>query len=269
MRLTAYQGIVCDLDGVVYRGARAIPYAVDALTRCGLRVIYATNNASRPPGEVAAHLRELGLPCRPEDVVTSSQAGAWLLARELDHGAPVLAMGGPGVAHALAEGGFEVVSPADAPSRQVAAVLQGYGRDVTASDLAEAAYAVAAGARWVATNLDTTLPTERGLAPGGGSLVQAVSLAVGRGPDLVAGKPRSPIYELALERLGVSASQALAIGDRLDTDIEGAVATGMDSLLVLTGVDDELTAQQAPEHQRPTFIAPDLRFLSRASMNVE
>ncbi len=256
-----YQALVCDLDGVVYRGKAAVPYAVDQLNAFPGRIMYATNNASRPPTVVADQLRALGLDCQDSDVVTSSQAGAWLLTQRLGHGAPVLAVGGPGVAIALAEVGLKPVVPTDAVGAEIEAVLQGYGPAVSASDLAEAAYAVAAGALWVATNLDTTLPTERGLAPGGGSLIQAVSLAVGRAPDLVAGKPRSPIYELALARLGLNANQALAVGDRLDTDIEGAVATGMDSLFVQTGVDSEAAARSAPAHQAPTYVAADLRFL--------
>lgn len=256
-----YQALVCDLDGVVYRGKAAVPYAVDQLNAFPGRIMYATNNASRPPAVVADQLRALGLDCQDSDVVTSSQAGAWLLTQRLGHGAPVLAVGGPGVAIALTESGLKPIVPTDAEGAEIEAVLQGYGPAVSASDLAEAAYAVAAGALWVATNLDTTLPTERGLAPGGGSLIQAVCLAVGRAPDLVAGKPRSPIYELALARLGLNADQALAVGDRLDTDIEGAVAAGMDSLFVQTGVDSEAAARSAPAHQAPTYVAADLRFL--------
>lgn len=256
---TAYRGIVSDLDGVVYRGARPVPHAVEALAGAGVPVHYATNNASRPPGEVAAHLRELGLPCADNEVTTSSEAGAWLLSRTAEPPTRVLAVGGPGVALALERAGFTVVVPRDAPgSGRLDAVLQGYGRDVTAADLAEAAYAVQAGARWVATNTDSTLPTDRGVAPGGGSLVSAVEGAVGRGPDAVAGKPHPTIYELALERLDLAADEVLAIGDRLETDIEGAVATGMASLFVLTGVDSIDDVLRAEPRRRPTYIHSDL-----------
>lgn len=260
---TRYDAVVCDLDGVVYRGPRAIPHAAEALAGLGVPVLYATNNASRAPEDVAAHLVALGLPCEASAVATSSQAGAWVLADRLDAGRLVLAVGGPGVATALREGGFEPVLPADVRGSAIRpdAVLQGYGPDVTASDLAEAAYAVQGGALWVATNADATLPTDRGIAPGNGSLVSAVQNAVGHAPDVIVGKPAPPLYLLCAERLGLEVRRVLAVGDRLDTDIEGAVAAGMDSLLVLTGVDDLTACLQAPPSRRPTFLAPDLRAL--------
>lgn len=262
---TAYRAIICDLDGVVYRGSSPVPHAVEALAGARVPVHYATNNASRPPEDVAAHLRDLGLPCADSAVTTSSEAGAWLLSR--GGGAPqrVLAVGGPGVALALERAGFTVVLPPDAPhAGAVDAVLQGYGREVTAADLAEAAYAVQAGARWVATNTDSTLPTDRGVAPGGGSLVSAVAGAVGREPDAVAGKPHPTIYELALERLALGAAEVLAIGDRLETDIEGAAATGMASLLVLTGVDSIEDVLRAEPRMRPTYVRNNLADLTGA-----
>ncbi len=256
-----YAALVCDLDGVVYRGPSAVPHAVEVLGTLDVPVLYATNNASRSPADVAAHLRDLGLTCAPEAVATSSQAGAWLLADRLPAGSAVLAVGGAGVATALAEAGLQPVLPADAATVGVEAVLQGYGPDVTASDLAEAAYAVQAGATWVATNTDGTLPTDRGVAPGNGSLVAAVERAVGTPPHLVAGKPGPPLYLLCAQRLDLPPGRLLAIGDRLDTDIEGAVAAEMDSLLVLTGVDDLRACLDAPAHRRPTWVAPDLRAL--------
>jgi glycerol 3-phosphatase-2 len=257
-----YDAVVCDLDGVVYRGPTAVPYAVEVLGPLEVPVIYATNNASRSPDDVAAHLRELGLACTPDAVATSSQAGAWLLAERFPAGTAVLAVGGGGVAQALAEAGLRPVLPAGAAAGAcVLAVLQGYGPGVTATDLAEAAYAVEGGATWAATNTDGTLPTDRGVAPGNGSLVAAVERAVGSPPHLVAGKPQPPLYLMSAQRLGAEPSRVLAVGDRLDTDIEGAVAAGMDSLLVLTGVDDLQACLEAPAARRPTWVAPDLRAL--------
>lgn len=259
-----YAAIVCDLDGVVYRGPTAVPHAIDALTTTNLPVIYATNNASRTPEDVAAHLCDLGLACAPSDVATSSQAGARLVADNVPRGSDVLAVGGPGVSAALMEVGLAPVVPAEAAGHDVVAALQGYGAGVTASDLAEVAYAVQAGATWVATNTDATLPTDRGVAPGNGSLIAAVQRAVGRAPDMVAGKPAAPLYLMCADRLAVQAERVLAVGDRFDTDIEGAVAAGMDSLLVLTGVDDLSACLEAPPHMRPTWVAPDLRALNVA-----
>lgn len=259
MRLVdRYDAIVCDLDGVVYRGEPAVPHAVEALTAAGKPIQFATNNASRPPSTVGEHLRRLGLMVDDSSVATSSQAAAWLLTAHLEAGASVLAIGGIGVAEALRERGFvPVASASDDP----VAVVQGYGLGVTADDLAQAAYAVQRGALWLATNTDHTLPTAYGYAPGNGALVLAVGAAVGRGPDLVAGKPDEPLYLMCAERLGVDPSRVLAIGDRLETDIEGAHQAGMDSLLVLTGVHGVRDAVAAGPESRPTWIARDLRAL--------
>ncbi|MCA1781150.1 MAG: HAD-IIA family hydrolase [Dermatophilaceae bacterium] len=250
------EALVCDLDGVVYRGPTAVPHAVEVLSRIDVPVIYATNNASRAPDEVVAHLRELGLSVSADQVVTSAQAGAAVLAERLP-GARVLAVGGDGVGLALEEAGLVAVPTAD----RVEAVLQGYGPGVRASDLAEAAYAVAAGAWWVATNTDATIPNERGIAPGNGALVGAVERAVGRAPDRVVGKPHPDLYVVAAARLGVPPERILAVGDRLDTDIEGAVTAGLPSVLVLTGVDSRDRGEQAPANRRPDKIIEDLRGL--------
>jgi HAD superfamily hydrolase (TIGR01450 family) len=266
--LEAYAAVVCDLDGVVYRGHVAVPHAVEALSACPVPVLYATNNASRAPLEVAAHLRDLGLTGVGEkDVVTSAQAGARHLARHLPSGSRVLAVGGPGVAEALTGEGLVPVSPHEArladPGAGCAAVLQGYGAQLTAADLAEAAYAVQAGALWVATNTDGTLPTDRGTAPGNGTLVAAVERAAGSSP-VVVGKPHAPLYLLCAEVAHDDPSSMLAIGDRLDTDIAGAVEAGMDSALVLTGVDSAVSLAGARSPMRPTYLLADLRGLSTA-----
>ncbi|MEO7267965.1 MAG: HAD-IIA family hydrolase [Knoellia sp.] len=259
MRLVdRYDAIVCDLDGVVYRGHPAVPHAVEALSEVGVPIQFATNNASRPPRQVAAHLRRLGLDITDDSVATSSQAAAWVLTRHLEPGAAVLAIGGAGVAEALRESGFVPVTSVD---DQPAAVVQGYGPNVSATDLAQAAYAVQRGALWMATNTDHTLPTADGYAPGNGALVLAVGAAVGRGPELVAGKPDEPLYLMCAERLGVPPNRVLAIGDRLETDIEGAHHAGMDSLLVLTGVHGVRDALDAAPQSRPTWVARDLRAL--------
>jgi glycerol-1-phosphatase len=259
-----YAGVVCDLDGVVYRGPEAVDHAVEALSRLAVPVVYATNNASRPPAEVAAHLAELGLPVSDDAVVTSSQAGARALADRMPPGATVLAVGGSGVADALRENGFRVVTPheaRDAAGAHVDAVLQGYGSEVTAADLGEAAYAVSAGAVWVVTNTDATLPTNRGTAPGNGTLVEAVRRATGAEPTVV-GKPYAPLYQLSASRLGLDVHSVLAVGDRLSTDIAGASEAGMDSVLVLTGVDSVTSAASAEPALRPTFVVEDLRSLT-------
>jgi glycerol-1-phosphatase len=272
------RGVVCDLDGVVYRGQAPVPHAVDALERvraAGCGVVYATNNASRTPQQVAEQLAGLGLTLTSGDVVTSSQAGAAKLTELVPAGSEILAVGGQGVAEALRGVGLVPLRPADvagragrsdgqvpAADRGVVGVLQGYGPEVGWADLAEAAYAVQSGAVWVATNIDATLPTARGMAPGNGTLVDAVRQATGRQP-VVVGKPHTPLYDLSARVLGVLPQETLAIGDRLDTDIAGARAAGMPSLLVLTGVHGVREVAWADAPQRPRYIAMDLRALDR------
>ena len=262
-----FDGLVCDLDGVVYRGHEAMPYAVDSLLSAlaaGVQVVYATNNASRPPAEVAAHLCALGLPGPASRVVTSSQAGARHVAQRCPIGSRVLAVGGPGVTLALEEAGLVPVQAQTRRSEEpVVAVLQGYGAQVAWTDLAEVAYAVQAGALWVATNIDSTLPTERGVAPGNGALVGAVRAAVSVDP-VVVGKPHTPLYDLSVSVLGTGLGRTLAIGDRLDTDIMGATAAAMDSLFVFGGVHGWPDVVAATVTARPRYVATDLRSLHSA-----
>lgn len=262
--IEGFDGIVCDLDGVVYRGPNAVPHAVESLLSAlsaGVRVVYATNNASRTPAEVATHLDALGLPGPATRVVTSAQAGALHVAQRCGLGSRVLAVGGPGVTLALQEAGLIPVSAqATRPGAPVAAVLQGYGDGVAWTDLAEAAYAVQSGALWVATNVDSTLPTSRGVAPGNGALVGAVRAAVSVEP-VVAGKPYTPLYDLSSMTLGTGIDRTLAIGDRLDTDILGAAAAGMASLFVLGGIHGWMDLVVAAPAARPRYVATDLRSL--------
>ncbi len=263
--LDLHDALLLDLDGVVYVGADPVPHAVEALLAAadaGVTTAYVTNNASRPPGVVAEHLSSFGLPVQAHDVVTSAQAGAREVASRVPAGSRVLVVGGPGVAEAvLARGLVPVRSADDAP----AAVLMGYGPDVAWTDLAEAAYAVGAGAVFVASNTDLSIPTARGIAPGNGTLVGAVVSATGRQP-IVAGKPYAPLMDESVERIG--ARRPLIVGDRLDTDIEAGHRTGIPSLLVLTGVTDVDTLLAAPVDQRPTYLAADLRGLGAAAADL-
>ncbi|MBD8063617.1 HAD-IIA family hydrolase [Oceanitalea stevensii] len=253
-----YDVALYDLDGVVYLGDEPVnhaPAAIQAAAARGLRPLYVTNNSSREPEDIAAQISGFGIPCEPQEIVTSAQSVALLLQEELEPGARVLPVGGKGLRTALSAAGFELVtSAADAP----AAVVQGFAPDLGWRDLAEAAYAVGAGARHVATNLDGSIPKERGVAPGNGALVRAVVEATGIEP-LASGKPLPAIYHQAADRLG--ASTPIAVGDRLDTDLEGARAAGMPGLLVLTGVTTARDTVLAPAHQRPSLLAIDLRGL--------
>jgi len=255
--------VLADLDGVVYAGPGALPYAVDSLNAAGQtrRLGYITNNASRRDAVVAEHLRELGLTStRPEDVVTSPQAAMRLLRERVAPGSTILIVGGDGLVYETEKAGFTVTRSAD---ESPAAVVQGFAPDVGWEQLAEAAYALATpedagGIPWIATNTDWTIPQARGIAPGNGTLVSAVHTAVGR-LAVVAGKPERPIFDEAVARFG--AQKALFIGDRLDTDIAGAQAAGLASVLVLTGIDRPKHVLAAPPTSRPTFILGDLREL--------
>lgn len=247
--------LLFDLDGVVYVGPHAVPGAVKAIAAAvarGVRCCFVTNNASRTPDEVARHLRDLGVDATAQDVVTSSQAGAGLVAERVGSG-PVLSVGGRGVTEALRERGFVPVSAFDS---ETVAVMQGYGPDVGWRELAEATYAVRAGLPWIATNMDMTFPTPRGLAPGNGALVGAVAAAVGRRPDAVAGKPEPALLLEAIRRTG--ALRPLMIGDRLDTDIAAGGRLGIQTLLVMTGVCDDEALLTAQGDEIPTFASEDL-----------
>jgi glycerol-1-phosphatase len=252
---TGYDVALLDLDGVVYLGGTAIPGAAQALRKAGaagMRLAYVTNNAFRTPAAIAALLTGFGIPATPEDVVTSAQAAARLLAEQLPAGAPVLVIGGSGLRMAVRERGLRPVSTAlDQPQ----AVVQGYAPDISYSMLAEGGLAVAAGALFVASNGDLTLPSRYGRQPGNGSLIQVITTATGVRP-LVAGKPEPPLHRESVLRTG--ARNPLVVGDRLDTDIEGAHRVGADSMLVLTGVTRPAEAVLAPPSQRPTYLAEDL-----------
>ncbi|SKC82408.1 HAD-IIA family hydrolase [Krasilnikoviella flava] len=254
----AHDLALVDLDGVAYQGHLPIPHAADSLTAArtaGLRLVFVTNNASREPEEVAGQLTGLGIPTGADEVMTAAQACAALLRTRLDPGAGVLVVGGPGLRTAVADAGLTVVDSADdAPE----AVAQGYAAGLGWSDLAEAAYAVAGGAWHVASNLDLSLPTARGFAPGNGALVGAVVAATGVEPDS-AGKPSPTMYRLAVDRAG--AERPLVIGDRLDTDLAGARAGGYPGLHVLTGVSSARDAVLAAPGLRPDYLGGDLRAL--------
>lgn len=249
--------VLADLDGVIYAGDGAIPYAVESMNTAGIgrKLGYITNNAARTAASVAAHLNELGLRVRPEDVVTSPQAAVRLLTDLVPAGATVLVVGGDGLTSVVEQAGFVVTRSAlDSP----AAVIQGFAPEVGWTDLAEASFALHTGIPWVATNTDWTIPVARGIAPGNGTLVSAVHTAVGRLP-VVGGKPEVAIFDEAVSRFG--ASKTLFIGDRLDTDILGANRAGIDSVLVLTGIDRAKQLVAADQNSRPTYILDDLRGL--------
>ncbi|MFE3263924.1 HAD hydrolase-like protein [Streptomyces sp. NPDC059215] len=255
----AYDTALLDLDGVVYAGGNAIAHAAESLGTArsgGMHLAYVTNNALRTPEAVAEHLGELGVPTDAADVITSAQAVARLIGDQVPAGARVLVIGGEGLRVALRERGLE---PVDSADDDPAAVVQGYGGpDLAWARFAEACYAIARGVPWFASNTDLTIPSARGIAPGNGAAVEVVRIATGAEPQ-VAGKPLPPMHRETVLRTG--AKRPLVVGDRLDTDIEGAFNGEVDSLLVLTGVTDGAQLLAAPPQHRPTYVDADLRGL--------
>ena len=262
--------ILADLDGVIYTGRHALPYAVESINRAAesIRVGYITNNASRTPASVADHLTSLGLTVAPDEVVTSPQAAIKILVGLVPAGSTILVVGGEGLLEVVRAAGFV---PTDSAEDKPAAVIQGFSPDVGWRQLAEASYALARDAEgngipWVATNTDWSIPQERGIAPGNGTLVSAVHSAVGILP-VVAGKPERPIFDEAIARFG--GTHPVFIGDRLDTDILGANRAGIPSIMVLTGIDGVKQVIAAAPEERPHFLLEDLRGLGEPYPTIE
>ena len=250
-----YDVAMLDLDGVVYIGADAVPGAaehLEAAASAGMHLAYVTNNASRTPSTVAAHLRELGVPADDDDVVTSAQAAARLVSEQVAAGSAVYVIGGEGLVVALEELGLRPVQDVDVDPT---AVVSGYHPDLRWETVIDGAILVRNGLPWIASNTDLTVPTPHGPGPGNGVLVRAVAEYAQVEP-VVAGKPEPPLFEETLRRVG--GRRPLVVGDRLDTDIEGAVRTGYDSLLVMTGVTGLAELVTAPVGSRPTYVSSDL-----------
>lgn len=253
--------LLIDLDGVCYAGTRDIPNAASGLAaarEAGIKFQFVTNNASRTPQQVAEKLKGHQIAAAAEEVMTAAMDAVEILTQKIEPASKVLVVGTQALRDTVAQAGFEVVSKA---SEQPAAVIQGYGAEVGWAELSEAAYAINAGALFMATNLDATLPTEKGFALGNGSLVAAVEHATGQKP-FAGGKPFAGIYRKAASHAG--ASKPLVVGDRLDTDIAGAVAADMLSFHVLTGVSDAKAVALAYPDRRPSYLGLDLTDLTRA-----
>jgi 4-nitrophenyl phosphatase len=246
--------ICCDLDGVIWRGDAPIPGSADAvreLRAAGARVVFLTNNSSGRVGDYVAKLAAVGIETTADDVGTSAQAAAALLAHDLAPGARVLACAGDGVVEALHAVGFDVVEHGPA-----AAVVVGWHRTFDFERLRRASDAIRDGARFVATNNDPTYPSANGLLPGAGSLVAAVATASGRTPE-VAGKPEPPTVALVRARFG---DEGVMVGDRPSTDGALAQALGWPFALVLSGVAGQTGEEEIPD-PRPAYVADDLAAL--------
>jgi HAD superfamily hydrolase (TIGR01450 family) len=237
--LDEIDALACDLDGVVYRGAAPVedsPRAIAALRERGLKVLFLTNNARPTIGDYVGKLETMGIPCSPDELVTSAVVAAEVIAEE-HPGGSVIVVGGPGLHEAIAARRLEIVSaePADA-------VVVGMTPDFHYEDMARATSAIGSGAAFYATNDDATYPAERGLRPGAGAIVASIAVASGIDP-VVLGKPHRPMMESARRRLPADASAAM-VGDRPETDLDGARAMGWRTVLVLSGVTTEEQARE-------------------------
>lgn len=264
--ISNYDAALFDLDGVVYLGPEVVPGAAESISQLreqGVRVGFVTNNAARTPQQVADHLTELGVEASADDVVTSAQAVARLMANELPAGSPVLVCGSRALASEVTAVGLAVVnSSADAP----VAVVQGYDPTLNWADFDDACYAIHQGAQWFVSNTDANRPTNKGLVPGAGAMMKVVGSAVDAEPS-IAGKPYAPLMHETITRL--QAERPLFVGDRIDTDIMGAVGVGMDSLFVFTGAHGKADLLAADESGRPTHLSYDLAGLHAAARQAE
>ncbi|MCW2538548.1 MAG: family hydrolase [Frankiales bacterium] len=253
-----YDVALLDLDGVVYVGAQVVDGASEALARArqlGMRLAFVTNNASRTAEQVAELLTTMGVPAEPSDITTSSHAAAHYLADQLPSGSAVLVLGTTGLIDAVTERGLRPVFSADDDPR---AVVQGYSPDLGWRQLAEGCVAIRRGTPWVATNLDPTIPSARGPLPGNGALIAALRHATGVVPTAT-GKPDPTMHKESVLRSG--AKRPVVVGDRLDTDIEGARRVGCDSLLVFSGVTTVEELLHAIPLHRPDYIGHDVAAL--------
>ena len=253
---SSYDTALLDLDGVVYLGEHSIAGVIGALNEArdvhGMKLTCVTNNAARSSESVAEKLQNMGLKVSAQDVVTSAQAGAAELAKMLPQGSTVFVLGSKDLAREIELVGLV---PTQDPEVRCDGIVEGFWADMPWRMLDYASRILHTGVPWVATNMDLTIPTKHGAAPGNGSMVQALVNATGRTPTLVAGKPERPLMQQSIDRAG--AKKPLVVGDRLDTDIWGATNVGVDSLLVFSGVTSVLELIAAPVDLRPTYIGWD------------
>lgn len=258
MTLAHFTGVIMDMDGVVWRGDTLLPGAAQwfrQLQDSGIPFALATNNSSKTPADYIIKCARFGIHgITPQQIITSGTATIAYLQRHYPAGTAVHVLGGDGLRAVVREAGFVVAE--DAP-----VVVVGLDPQLTYEKLKRATFLLRAGAEYVASNVDPTIPLADGLAPGAGSLVAALSTASGRTPTVM-GKPNAPMFEAALSVLGTSAAQTLMVGDRLDTDIAGAKALGIQAALVLSGV--ATRADLVSSAVQPDAVYDDLAALMSA-----
>jgi 4-nitrophenyl phosphatase len=261
--LATVKGLLVDMDGVLYRGQAPIPGAenfIAFLRHQEISFLLLTNNSSLTPDEYVAKLKGMSIGVREADILTSAQATARFMARQEPEGARVYVIGRGGIREALKEEGFNLTTD------HADYVVVGWDWELTFDQLKRAALLIRAGARFIATNPDRTFPTEEGIIPGNGAILAALKAATDVHP-VVIGKPEPAMFKLALDQLGVRASNAAVLGDRLETDILGAQRMGLGTLFVLSGVTDE--EELAQSSIQPDMVFEDVADLQRAWMEAQ
>lgn len=247
----AFRGYIFDLDGTLYRGNEAIPYAVDSvrsLSDQGALIRYVTNNSTQTREYFAEKLSRMGFPATHHQVVSSASGTAeYLVSQGLES---AYVVGESGLGETLTEYGIQVTEDSN-----VDAVVVGLCRHFSYDLMNEAMQRIRAGAKFVATNPDVTFPQEGGrFTPGAGSIVAAIQACSQTAPVIV-GKPHPFLITATLAAAGLSPHECLVVGDRMDTDIDAGRAAGCPTFLVLTGVETVIPVGQAGSEDLRTLVS--------------
>ena len=263
--------LIIDMDGVLWHGTQPMPGLTDffqTLDDLQIPFILATNNASLTPEQYVTKLAKMSVTITKKQILTSGTATALYLSKQVNPTETrVFVVGEDGATQPLIDHGFtltglyEVNNDSDASKKGADIVVCGKDETLTWDKLATATLNIRAGAKFIGTNADTTLPTEHGITHGNGAILAALEVATGVSPTII-GKPEPIIYQQALALLGVDPDKTVAIGDRLETDILGAVRTGIRSIMVLTGISTEADLKESA--YQPTWVMPDIRAITKA-----
>jgi len=250
------KGLILDMDGVLWQDNKPIgdlPFIFKGISDLGLRVVFATNNATKSVQEYQQKLASFGVHVEQEQIITSAIAAAKYLQHHYPTSSKIYVVGSASLKDIIGQHGFQVCDDAEMNSAQ--AVLVALDTNLTYEKIRNASTQIRQGAAFIATNMDATYPTPQGLLPGAGACVAAIATAAEQQPLLI-GKPQTPLYELAFQSLGFNPHEIMTIGDRLETDIAGAQKAGCLAGLVLSGVTDESKARSW--QPQPDLIAKDL-----------
>ena len=264
------RGLIIDMDGVLWHGTEAIPGLIDffqTLKDLNIRYILATNNASLTPAQYVIKLAKMGVRITEDKILTSGLATALYLSEKVNpKNTAVFVIGVDGATQPLREMGFTLtglyeIKDAQHPNKGADIVVCGKDETLSWDKLATATLNIRAGARFIGTNGDTTLPTEHGVTHGNGAILAGLEVATGIKPTII-GKPEPIMYQQAMTLLGTKPQETVAIGDRLETDILRAVRTGIRSIMVLTGISSAEDLKTSD--YQPTWVMQDIIAITEA-----